>query len=327
MPTDESLKNDDEITGLIFNIEREAIHDGPGIRTVVFLKGCPLHCPWCQNPEGIKPYPELMWYENRCIYEMKCINACPQNALTYIPMPSRRIVINRVKCDLCGKCIEACPTGALDIVGKRYTVKEVVDIIMRDKVFYEVSGGGVTISGGEPTTQPRFVMALLRKLRDLGIHTAIETALPLPWELTKPIIELVDLVIMDIKIMDPEKHVKYIGAPLERVLTNAINISKLGKPIWVHTPIIPGYTDYEENIRRIAEFIRDNLPTMERYELLAFNKYCSIKYERLGIDWPLKNANLIPEEKMEMLTNIARSILNNDHVLVTWRGIAKKRET
>jgi pyruvate formate lyase activating enzyme len=310
--------NYEEVVGLIFNIQRECTHDGPGIRTTVFLKGCPLHCPWCQNPEGIKPYPELVWIENRCIGALKCVKTCPVGALTLTP---KGMIINREKCNACGMCAEVCPAGALEIIGKFYKVKDVVNIIMRDKVFYDKSRGGVTLSGGEPAMQHDFCVALLRILKKLGVHTAIETSLGLDWKILRPIIELTDLVILDIKMMDEDKHLKYVGVPLSLVLANAENIAAMGKPIWVHTPIIPKYTDDEENIKRIAQFISKKLPTVERYGLLAFNKACSTKYHRLGLSWAFENEDLVPEKKMEELANVARK---QGVPFVYWSGLTKK---
>jgi pyruvate formate lyase activating enzyme len=304
---------------LIFNILRHCTEDGPGIRTTVFLKGCTMHCPWCHNPEGIKPFPELVWYETRCIGTMKCIKACPKGALT---LTQKGMIIDRDRCDACGECVEACPAGALEVLGKPYKVNEVAEIVLRDRVFYEKSGGGVTLSGGEPSAHPKFSVALLQSLKGKG--TAIETCAGVSWKILRPLVEVTDLVILDLKLMDKDKHLKYLGVPLELVLTNAKNIAKMGKPIWVRTPIIPKYTDSEENIRRIARFIKHNLPTVERYELLAFNKACSTKYQRLGLVWELEGEDLIPEEKMEKLADAARE---EGLQFVSWSGMAKRRSS
>lgn len=304
--------------GLVFNIQRHCTEDGPGIRTTVFLKGCVMRCPWCQNPEGIKPFPEIMWYDIRCIGDKRCINVCPNKALSYT---EKGVKINREKCDLCGKCVEVCPAGAIEIIGKFYSIEEIIPILVRDKVFYDKSKGGVTLSGGEPALQYRFSTSLLTELKKMGIHTAIETCLGTNWRSLESIVKVVDLVILDIKLMDKEKHLKYLGVDLDVVLTNAKKIAEMGKKIWVRTPIIPRYTNFEENIKNISDFIRENLPTTERYELLAFNKACVKKYERLEVEWELENEDLITESRMEELVEIARK---QGLANVRWSGIAKR---
>ncbi|MEM3594408.1 MAG: glycyl-radical enzyme activating protein [Candidatus Jordarchaeaceae archaeon] len=306
--------------GLIFNIQRHCTEDGPGIRTTVFLKSCVMKCPWCQNPEGIKPHPEIVWYEELCIRDGKCTRTCPNEALK---IGQNGIEIIRERCNYCGECVEACPAGALEIYGKYYTLNELIPILLRDSVFYEKSGGGVTLSGGEPAIQSTFSTKLLKELKKKGIHTVIETSLGVNWKLLEPVVGNTDLVILDIKLMNEEKHLGYLGVPLKLVLTNAKKIAELGKPIWVRTPIIPRYTDETENIAKIADFIRENLPTTERYELVAFNKACIKKYKRLGINWEFENDDLISEEKMNLLTEAARKRGLNQ---VLWTGIAKKKK-
>jgi pyruvate formate lyase activating enzyme len=191
---------------------------------------------------------------------------------------------------------------------------------LREKVFYEKSGGGLTISGGEPSLQAAFAMALMKVVREAGVHIALDTCAGVRWDILGPVVELADLVLLDLKILDQETHLKFLGVPMDLVLENAIKIARAGKPIWVRTPVIPGYTDDAENIRRIAGFIKKNLPKVQRYDILAFNKLCSSKYERLGLAWDLETTELITEETMELLANTAKE---EGLDMVHWSGMTK----
>jgi len=262
-----------------------------------------MRCPWCHNPEGINSFPELVWYEVRCIGFKACMEACPTKALELI---KEGVVIKRDYCNVCGECVKACPASALEVLGKVMTVGEVVEEASRDKVFYEKSGGGVTLSGGEPSMQPVFSIAIMGALRQQGIHLALDTCGGTSWKTLHPLVELADLILLDLKLMEESDHRSYTGIPLKRVLVNAREIAKTKKPVWVRTPVIPGYTDTEENVRHIAGFIKSELPTVERYELLAFNNVCAPKYQRLDRHWELEEESPISEEKMERLMSIAK---------------------
>lgn len=305
------------ITGLIFNVQRDSTEDGPGIRTTVFMKGCTMRCPWCHNPEGINPAPELVWYETRCIGAGECIKACPRGALA---LTKDGVIIDRSLCDICGECAVACPANALEVLGKKRTVKELVDTVIRDRVFYEKSGGGITLSGGEPSMQAGFSAALMKIMRQEGIHVALDTCGGSNWNALGPLVNLADLVLLDLKLMDGENHLKYTGIPLELVLTNAKEVVKMEKTLWVRTPVIPGHTDSEENIRRVARFIRNKLPTTERYDILAFNNACATKYHRLGITWKLGGEGLMSDERMETLAGAAR---DEGLDFVHWSGMTR----
>ncbi len=305
--------------GLIFNIQLHSTEDGPGIRTSLFMKGCPMHCPWCHNPEGIKPSPELIWYEMRCLGAKECLKVCPNEALN---LTTEGLIIDRSLCDACGKCETVCPACALEVIGKQYTVDELAARALQDRVFYEKSGGGVTLSGGEASLQADFSVALMERLRKERIHLALDTCGGTKWPTLQRLVNLADLVLYDLKIMNTANHRKLTGISLNLVLENARRISKTGKPIWVRTPIIPGVNDSVENIRQTARFIRENLPTVERYDLLAFNNTCTSKYQRLGLNWNLENESLIPEETMEKLAGTARGE-GLDFVL--WSGLTKEK--
>lgn len=261
-----------------------------------------MRCPWCHNPEGLERKPQLVWYDVRCIGARDCLAACPRGALTLTP---EGMVIDRGSCDACGLCEEACPAAALEVIGRERTVEEVAAEVLRDRVFYEKSGGGVTLSGGEPALQAEFSAALSEALRSEGVHLALDTCGGVSWKKLEPLVDLADLVLYDLKVMDGEAHLKYTGIPLELVLDNARRVAAKGKPMWVRTPVIPGYTDDDENIRRIARFIHEELPPVERYDLLAFNNTCSDKYRRLDLIFPLAGHRLIAIGKMARLAEVA----------------------
>lgn len=308
------------LQGLIFNIQLHSTEDGPGIRTSIFMKGCPMRCPWCHNPEGIKPFPELIWYEARCLGAKDCLRVCPRKALHLSP---EGLIINRRLCDACGECARACPASALEVIGKTYTVDELAAKALQDRVFYEKSGGGVTLSGGEASLQADFCLSLMETLKAEGIHLALDTCGGTSWPNLQRLVDRADLVLYDLKLMDSDQHRKLTGISLELVLDNAREISKSGKPIWVRTPIIPGVNDTEENIRETARFIDENLPTVERYDLLAFNNTCASKYQRLGLNWNLEKEGLIREETMERLIDAAKE---EGLGFVHWSGLTRLGE-
>lgn len=306
-----------KLMGMIFNIQLHSTEDGPGIRTSIFMKGCPMRCPWCHNPEGIKRLPALIWYETRCLGAGECLKVCSKQALNLMP---DGMIINRRLCDACGKCEIACPASALEVIGKTYTVDELAAKALQDRIFYEKSGGGVTLSGGEPSMQADFSVALMTTLKREGIHVALDTCGGTGWSTLRRLVNHADLVLYDLKLMDSANHRKVTGIPLERVLDNAQRIAQAGKPMWVRTPIIPGVNDTEENVRLTARFIKNNLPTTERYDLLAFNSTCASKYQRLGLQWKLGNKELIPQSTMEEFTDAAKDEGLN---VVHWSGLTK----
>jgi pyruvate formate lyase activating enzyme len=302
-----------EITGLSFNLQKFSTEDGPGIRTTVFLKGCPLGCVWCHNPEGRSAAPELMWFDVRCIGAYDCIAACPEDALRLTP---DGMIIDRARCTVCGDCAQACPSAALEVIGILWTPDELVEALLRDEVFYETSGGGVTFSGGEPMRQVDFLYEVMSLCKDAGLHVALDTCGAFPWERYERVLNWVDLVLFDLKIMDPEKHELATGIPNKRILDNAKRFAGRGIPMWIRTPIIPGYTDDLENIAAIGAFIREYLPTVERWDLLAYTNLGRPKYHRLDMPYILEDAPLLSRQFMEAVHQTAV-----EHVPVArWSG-------
>ena len=304
-------------TGFVTNIQRCSTEDGPGIRTSVFFKGCPMKCVWCHNIETIDADPVLVWYAVKCIGDQGCVRACPEHALELTPDGMK---IDHDLCQVCGTCEEVCPTGAMKIMGTSWKSDDLVEELLRDKVFFTTSNGGVTLSGGEATYQSEFATDVAIGLQENGVRVALDTCGYCSEKVLREMLDHVDLVLYDLKIMDPEKHEEFTGVPLDRVLSNAQIIADSGKPVWIRTPIIPEHTDSEENIRSIAKFIATKMQNVERYDLLAFNRMCTDKYKLFDLEYPLKDADLITEETMERLAEIARE---EGVSQVAWSGMTK----
>lgn len=286
------------IEGLVFDIKKFSIHDGPGIRTTVFLKGCPLHCSWCHNPESQTPGPVRLFRENRCIRCGACLLVCEHDA---IHQNGRGLWTDDEKCTLCGACADACYAEARQIVGQVMTVSRVMAEIERDIVFYDESGGGVTFSGGEPLMQPEFLQALLQSCQRREIHTALDTCGFAPWETIDRIRPYVDLFLYDLKLMDDDTHRRFTGVSNHRILTNLEALSEHGHGIILRIPIIPGINDDEENVGQIAEFAA-KLPCLAGIDLLPYHTTASDKYERLGLAYELQETH---PPSTEILTHTA----------------------
>ena len=271
--------------GIVLNIQHFCTHDGPGIRTTVFLKGCSLRCKWCSNPESIHPKPELGYNPSRCIGKDECgfcVKECPESAIFTVDSDVR-VRINWDLCTNCGKCVPACPPKALSLFGREMTVSEVMDEVEQDGAFYRESGGGITLSGGECQLQPDFSAALLEEAHRRGINTAIETASNVPWAFMEKILPHVDTVLHDIKLTDPERHKKWTGVDNTRIRANLQRAYETfpNKTFIARTPLIPGVNDDEEHIMATLAFIRPYKNVVD-YELLPYMRFGESKYNFLG---------------------------------------------
>ncbi len=271
-------------SGLIFDIKRYAINDGPGIRTAVFMKGCPLSCWWCHNPEGQSPNPQLMFRANRCQGSKACLEACPQGAITW----QGASITDWSKCIPCSKCAEACLAGAREVVGREISVDALMEELERDIPFYDQSGGGVTFTGGEPMLQVEFLRSALSACKDLQLHTTVDTSGQANWLSLRSILPYTDLFLYDLKHMDSEKHKEYTAVSNRKILDNLQKLSAEGAKILVRIPVIPGINDDLDNRQRCGEFLAD-LPNIEGVELMPYHAIGMAKYESLGRQYKLGN--------------------------------------
>ena len=297
-----------ESEALVTEIQRFAVNDGPGFRTNVFLKGCPLRCQWCHNPETIAPYREIYWKRRSCVQCGACLDACHNDAINAPVHPfeaqmegSTYYKIIRERCDLCLKCVDACRYGALEIVGTRMSVDEILDEVERDRPFYDNSGGGLTISGGEPTAHPEFLGQLIEGARNRGLHICLDTNGYCQWNVLEAFVRSVDVVLYDLKHLDSANHAEMVGVGNELVLENLTRILGIGQEIWIRQPIVPDYNDTWEYHLRAAEFL-DLLPgRIQRIDLLPFHNWCQDKYSWLGLDWPLRTIEAMDPSIVELL--------------------------
>ncbi|MCU0602897.1 MAG: glycyl-radical enzyme activating protein [Desulfobacterales bacterium] len=294
-------------SGIVFNIQKYSVHDGPGIRTVVFLKGCPLRCRWCSNPESQKPQPQLVYNRNKCLtleHCVRCLEVCTAGAIK--SGEGGRVEIDREVCTECLLCTKACPSLALNVYGESMTVEQVIGKVEEDSVFYSRSGGGLTIGGGEPMHQAEFAVAILKEAKRRRINTAMETCGFCSWEALESACELLDTLLYDVKSMDPEKHRVFTGVSNELVLENLERVREAfpGLPVWVRTPIVPGFNDDPEEIRRVLEHIQGMPNTW--FEALDYHRMGKPKYEYLGLDFPMGDRKL-DEEKIRRIRQMVRS--------------------
>ena len=294
-----------DLTAPVFNIQSYSIHDGPGIRVTVFLKGCPLRCLWCANPESSLPRPQLMTYSSRCVGCGACAAACPRGAVTLLQRDGRLLEhTDRKRCTDCAFCVSACRHGARELAGTEQSVREVLDQVLKDRLFLESSGGGITVSGGECLMHPDFTEALLYAAHGEGLHTAVESCAFGSREAVDRVFGQVDLGLLDVKHMDSARHREYTGVPNETILANIRHIRReLNVPVIVRVPVIPGYNDDEENIAATARFAGElDAPV----HLLPYHRLGESKLESLG--QPVKLHLEVPDQAhMERLKAVAEA--------------------
>ena len=290
--------------GVIFDIQRYSIHDGPGIRTVIFLKGCFLKCLWCSNPESQDIKKEIAVYPKKCIRCSNCIKVCPVNA---IKLNENSVEIDRSKCIRCGKCTQVCSSTALRLIGRDMYVEEVLNEVMKDEVIYRKSGGGVTFSGGEPLMQLNFLKNLLIASKKEGLHTAIETSGFSSWQKIKKVINYLDLIFFDIKHIDPERHKQMTGVTNKLILDNARRIAKIDKlKLIIRIPFIPQYNNSENEIREIFKFAKGI--KINDIHILPYHHLGKSKYINIGKEYKIKNISLPKKNDLEPFLEMGKNM-------------------
>lgn len=304
--------------GLIFDLHRGTTHDGPGMRTAVFFKGCPLSCDWCHNPEGISYGQEIRWTKKKCIGCLTCQEQCQFDAVI---ADENGIHIDTALCQKCGYCTRECPALALEMVGKYWDVDELVTEACKDDMFFEDFQGGITVTGGEPMMQYEFLVEFLKKIKERGYNTALDTSGFCLREALEKVYPYVDTFLYDIKLMDKSKHVEYTGVSNQLILNNLMwliqkNQGSPSKKIWIRTPLIPGVTSQEENIEDIGRFLKgENLKGIERWELCAFNNVCKDKYQKIGKEWRYGGTPLMTEKEVGDCLRIAQRYVGGKAVV------------
>ena len=314
---------------MVLEIQRMSTEDGPGIRTTLFMKGCPLRCSWCHNPESIYPRPEAIWTGSRCIGCGRCIETCPSGSLS---REATGIIIDRGTCSACGRCAEACPSGAMELLGTEWDAASLAEELVKDRAYFETSGGGITISGGESTLQPGFVAELLKTLKKQGIHTALDTCGYCSRQSLDLLLPYTDLLLFDIKTMDPVCHREFTGQSNDTILENLsyccgfTHDHLFPREIWIRTPVIPDATDSDETVAAIGRFIASlKCARITRWELCSFNNLCADKYLRLGRKWHYAGTALVAADDMVRLAEAARSS-GVAPSIVAWSGATRNEE-
>ena len=295
--------------GFVFDIKKYAIHDGPGIRTTVFFKGCPLQCQWCHNPESWRGHPELGLRRGRCVRCGQCLEVCTNQAISLAPASHKRGLVedqpvtDAGKCNLCGRCADACMTGAREIIGQEMTVGQVMNEVEKDVIFYDQSGGGVTFSGGEPLMQPEFLLALLNQCRAQAVHTAVDTSCYAQPEIVKMISEKTDLFLCDLKHTDSNVHERFTGVGNNLILDNIKHLSEAGKKIVLRIPVVPGFNDDQANIEATGKFAA-SLPGVGKVNILPYNRGGIEKSARLTAGTEPMQTEPPDKEKMKSVAEI-----------------------
>lgn len=320
----------DTLMGLITDIQRYTIHDGPGIRTEIFFKGCPLHCKWCSNPETINPGRQLAVYPKKCLSTSECgycLKKCPLGADSPIEFDNGRlnIIKNHIFCSTCFACAEACPAEAISFWGKRMAVDDLMKVVLADRRFYERSGGGVTLNGGEVMVQWQFAEELAKTCHEQGINVCVETALHCPPDHMSAVLQWADYVITDIKHMDTNIHKELTGVGNELILKNIKRVVEMGKPLVIRTPVVAGYNNSPENIRATAAFIRDELGSkIIQYQLLPYRKMGTEKYTSLGQTYPLEDYAVPSRSEWEPNIISLRDMVAKDFAIPVAAGSGQK---
>ena len=308
-PVEPAPEPDEAVEGVVFNIQRYSIQDGPGIRTTVFLKGCPLRCEWCSNPESQEPHPEILLRSQQCQKSGACAKVCDVGAIKLIDgAPS----LDRSACTMCMDCVAACPSGALEVSGRRMRLNDVVEEACRDELFYANSGGGVTLSGGEPLSQPEFARCFLEACKERSIHTALDTSGHASWQVMERVLEHTDLVLFDLKHLSPRKHLDGTGAKNDLILGNlGKTLDSKGTRVWIRIPLIPGYNDTTPHLKELALALRET--GAEKVSLLGFHHWGRSKYPALGREYPYDGVDALSKTTLEL----AKMVLEARGIAVT----------
>jgi len=288
---------------LVLSVTRMTVHNGPGIRTLVLFKGCPLRCLWCSTPESQAADPEISFYADRCINCRRCSAVCPAGAIDF---KGPFLKIDRSRCDACGVCADTCPSQSIMLLGIPMSVERLSEELCKDKVFYRHSGGGVTLSGGEALINPGFTGQLLRTLKNEGVGVGIDTCGHVPWTSIEHLLPYVDFFLWDIKHMDPERHKEGTGVSNHLIVSNLKAVSQRNVPVYIRIPVIPGFNDSEENIRATCEFVRD-LSSLVEVDLLPLHHLGKARYASLNRPYPIDDRLLVPEGVVEELKLLIES--------------------